>query len=1276
MFAVSSQQSATTAATDSLAPDHVASSTLLSNVCHVMDVAAIAWRAYRLPSADHLLRSLSIAHTACSSKPSAPHTPLFRARHALHSLWSSPTASSDGLCYTLQQLDGATSSSATLLLFVCHIRSSSSSEPAALLPGEEQLSQYAADGDELPVPLSFSARLFSAAFSSPLLSLLSAALCDTIVEQSGASSATPSLSPASMRLVLLDRCLCVAVLSVPSQSFPSLIRRVPTVPPAAVAQPSSSSAAPARPATGTAVLPRIVSPSAYLSPPDTSQMSLPSPDPSEAADMADDATAAPPISHSPQPLTSEHTKASTHATAPSPYSLPSAADADGQPLPALPSYLARFVHGAQRGTSYRSPHVRQSSVGRSDEPVVHLKPDILADLALSINTFPSLSSLSASTRRSLAIVSTDHSNTAHTASTRSTPAYTLHSADSEQLLGPPPLSAVALTVPSPNTPGSMPALSPVVDDGKLSPSGADLVVATTLAETVQHLPFSPWTIDTARVASDAMDTDGELSGASYLAAYFIRFIKQQTLAPLAPSFLLSTASTAGMSTPSGSSRWQTVQRWLSGCSLLGRAFPRCRPFPLLANQLSLPAFEQRKPPPSPHDSSTSPSTSSSPLIPPLPLVSLPLPRLVFGFESELRDVPASAVSLYTQSSLRPALTAKDAVYAIVMPINEINDAVADDKRVDVWFDALSAVYENGGLGRHRPLNGHGRSGVLKLRSIYDVLKERAEALESTPATPASPMDSGTASNAASPRAGSSSMIVLSSDEPSLSRLTLPLSRSRALHSSAAPDGMRRFYQSVVAAVIAELDEISKGQGAEQLDRFDALVLYIVVDDKLQQPHDVRHMSDYLSCLHFDRHTESSSAAALSQLEQMDIVVRLLPQSALSSFSSPSFTSLSLSVYGSIRRLLDRVDSDSDVELPKHVEQLYEPVTYIADKRVEGKDDAIVEASSGTCTLVCAWTVQASRLLACACDDRGQVMDSFVCEGTGALASDVRQCWAQCVLTVWTMARRHRQVQQSNVLLVQWVDDSTHSSAAAAGYEKEWTKMLIELGYSSIASTDLPSSLPLMADAADTKRSSATQPVSVTMCSLAWDAAFSVLALRDVSATPVSTNVPISASASSSSSSAARQALLVEGINAPSSLASHWLPLPPHALCSPAQHRVPLASGLLFPHRTADTSRSTLARPVSSPLPAHTGTPLLLSLHDQLAMTSGADRSLVATPLTAAHLLLSRMAEQLQQLSFVSLPLVSVVGEGEEMDVDSGSVPLPVCVVARLARLVSSCCASA
>ena len=1150
-------------------------------------------------------------------------------------------------------------SSSSVVLFICHLRANES-VPAKVLPSEAQLSQYAVDADELPLPLSFSARLFSPSFSASVVSLLSAALCDSVIEHRSAAAASSTSLPA-IRFILLGNNLCAAILPPPAQSLPPSTRHVPLVPAFSATQPAPSTSSAARPATGPSVLPPILSPSAYLSPPDTSQLSLPSPDPSDAVDMVDDGgVTATPISHSPQPLIMIHTKAALsqphrccarcHPQAALHYRRCHPTSANSCAIHRLASHIAHLTSN--------SLSVEAMSVLCSSSRTCSLTS------ALSVNTFPSLASLTPSTRRSLAIVNADDTTTS-TVSVLSTPAYTLHSADSAQLLGPPPLSAIASSAVSPNTPSSMPALSPLVDDdGKLSPGCADNNVSTSHIDTVQQLPFSPWTLDTAQSADDMMDTDYGMGGPSPLSAHFVRFIKQQTLAPLSPAFLLSTTSASACSTARPSPHWKTVQHWLGGCSLLTRAFSHCRPAPLMAKQLSLPAFEQSKPPLSLHCSSARPASA-------LPLVSLPPPRLVFGFESELRDVPAAAVSLYTQSNFRPALTAKDAVYAIAMPSNH---TAAEEKRVDVWFDAFSAAYENGGLGRHRPLSGHGRSGVLKLRSIYEVLKERGEASVSIPVTPASPADSGTASNAASPRAGSSSMILLSSEEPTGSRATLPLSRSLALHNSAAPDGMRRYYQSIVAALIAELDGISKGQGAEQLDRFDALILYIVVDDKLPVPHDVQHMSDYLSCLYFDRHSDSSFAGALSQLEQMDVVIRLLPSSALSLFSSPSFTHLSLSVYSSVRRMLDRLDSDSDVELPKHVEQLYEPVTYIAGKRMEGKDDGMAETAGGTCTLVCVWTVYDGRLLACTCDERGQVMDSLLCESTGTATSDVRQCWAQCVQTVWTMARRHRQVQQCHVLLVEWTDESTATSTSA-NYEREWSRMLAELRYAPTVPADRSVLLSQMTDTTNNKGSSFNQPAYVTQCSVSWDAAFSVLALHDATPTSAST-IP----ASSASASATRQPLVVEGINSASTLASHCLFLPPPTLCSSAQHRVPLASMLMFLHRTTDATRSTLARPVPSPLPGHTGAPLLLSLHDHLGLTTSANGIEKSASLaTSTTTLLATVAEQLQQLSFVNIaPLLSVgeVDGGTDGDVSSGTVPLPVCIVQRLTRLLSSCRASA
>ena len=1256
MFAVPSQQPAASVAADGPALDHLASSTLLSNVCHVMDVAAIAWRAYRFPSTHTLCHALSVqppAHTAGGSNP------VVLAQHALRSVWGSTAAASEGVCYSVQ-LDGPGRVS-PLLIFVCHIRATAS-EAVKLLPGEKKLSQYAADADELCTPLSFSARLFSAAFSASVLSLVSSALCDTVNDQrNAAASTTPSSSPA-MRFMLLGGCLCAAIL--PASSLPSPPSKRPTtaVAPIAAAPHSVPSAGATQPATSGAVLPSIVSPYAYLSPPDTGQSSLPSPDPSEAADMIDDTPAATLVSHSPEPLITSHTKAASHTAAPLLCSLPPAADTDNGSLPPLPPYLARFAHTHQNGFASRSHRIHQSSLGRSEERVVQLKPDVLADLALSVNTFPSLSSLSSSTRRSLAIVSADDSTASNASSTKSTAAYTLHSADPYQLLGPPPLSAVASSALSPNTPGSMPALSPLAeDDGKLSPQTADNTMSTAPIEAVLQLPFSPWILDTSPLASDAMETGGDVVGPPHLTLHFIRFIKQQTLAPFHSTLLLRAASATVRSICRPSSHWSSVQRWLSGCSVLTRSWSQSRPFPLFAKQLSLPALEQRTQPLSLHDSPASSISSLAPSFA-LSLVSLPPSRLVFSFETELRDVPASAVSLYTQCSLRPAITAKDAVYAIVLPAN---DTAADDKRVDVWFDAFSAAYENGGLGRHRPLNGHGRSGVLKLKSIYDVLRERAEALVSAPATPASPADSSALSNAASPRAGSSSMIVLSSEEPTTLRFTLPLSKALAIHNSAAPDGMRRYYQSIVAALIAELEGISKGQSGEQLDHFDALVLYIVVDDKLPAPHDVGHMSDYLACLYFDRHSDSSFAAALSQLEQMDVVVRLLPSSVLSSFSSASFTYLSLSVHSSIRRMLDRVDSDSDVELPKHVEQLYEPATFVASKRLEGKDDAMVETASGTCTVLCVWTLVVGRLLACACDERGQLLESFVCEHTGTATADVRQCWAQCVLTVWTMARRHRQVQQFNVVLIQWMDEAT-SALMSAEYEMEWRRMLTVL-----ASPDQPAALlSTKTESADARGTASTQPRCVTVCTLSRDGAFSVLALRDTATTFATTT------ASSSSTSTTRQPLVVEGINSTSTLASQFLPLPPHTVCSPAHYRVPLAAGLLFSHRAADMFRSALARPLPAPLPAYTGTPLLLSLYAQLAGTSSAVAAMsTAPPMPSDARLLLTVAEQLQQLSFLNLPALSTVDEcGGEMEgeADSSAVPLPVCIVQRLTRLLLSC----
>ena len=804
----------------------------------------------------------------------------------------------------------------------------------------------------------------------------------------------------------------------------------------------------------------------------------------------------------------------------------------------------------------------------------------------------------------------------------------------------------------------MPALSPLVDDdGKLSPGGADNALTATMSETAQQLPFSPWLLDAAQAASDAMDTDSDTCGFDPLTAHRVRFIKQQALAPLSHAFQNVTPSTAAHTTPRAASSWTTVQHWVSGCSLLTRLFSQCRPYALLVKQLSLSHLAHRGQLFSSLHDSLAPSTKSITPTPTLPLVSLPPPRLVFGLESELRDVPAAAVSLYAQSNLRPAVTPKDAVYAVVLPAS---DAVAVDRRVDVWFDAYSSAYENGGLGRHRPLSGHGRSCVLKLRSIYEVLKERGDASISTPATPASPGDSGTASNTASPRAGSSSMILLSSAEPTGARLALPLSRAMTLHSTAAADGRRRYYQSIVAAVIAELDSVSRGQGAEQLDRFDALVLYILTDDTLQQPHDVADMSDYLSCLYFDRHSNSTFAAALSQLEQMDVVVRLLPTSALSTLSSASFTALSLATHSSIRRMMDRVDNDSEVELPAHVEQLYEPVTFVADRRTEGKEDTAAEAASSTCTLVCVWTVQAGHLLACTCDSKGQVLDCYVSEEAGRAHMDVRECWAKGVQTVLTMVRRHRPAQRVNVQLIEWTDETT-SPERSATYATEWSIVLTGSGYTSTSSAGtLPVFRPPLSESTQRMHVALAEPACVTVCSMSSEAAFNVLALHAANPTSSSANTT---SPSTSSSTTSRQPLVVEGINSSSTLASHFLPLPPHTLCAPSQRSVPLACGLLFPHRAVDAVRSALSRPVPSPVPAHTSAPLLLSLHDQLVVA----HNVAATVSHSAQLL--TVAEQLQQLSFLNLPPSLDVGENAVEGSECSALPLPVCIVQRLSRLL-------
>ena len=1281
MFAVPSQAAAATVASDGSAHDHLASSTLLTNLCHVTDISSIAWRTFHLPSADHLVRSLALQPPASVTAVSAFYTPLFRAQLALRSLWGTAAAANDGLLYSLQQHDsGAPTASSALILFVCHLRSTSSTSPKTLA-GEERLSLYAADADQLSVPLARSARLSSASCSSSVLSLLSAALCEAVTVHRGGAETALSVSSPSLRFILVGSSLCAAILPAPSPALSPPTRHVLNASSTAAVQPSLPAAS--RPAASAAVLPPVVSPSAYLSPPDTSQLSLPSPNPSEAVDMVDDITAvATPVTHSPRTLPAEHKPAIAQITARLLCSLPSAADADSHPLPPLPSYLARFTHDTHKESAYRSPHFHRSSVGGSDEYAVQPKPDLLADLALSVNTFPSLSSLSSSTRRSLAIVSADDSAEFNTAPILSIPAYTLQSADSQQLLGPPPLSAVASSALSPNTPYSMPALSPFADDeNKQSPRCVDSGLSTGPAETVQPLPFSPWAVDRAHGLSDVLHSDRHSSGPGSLETHFMLFLHQQSLAPLSPAFILSTpAAVSTHAAGRASSHWTTVQSWLSGCAQLARLFSQCRPSPLLGKQLSLPAFDQLERHPALNHSLAPSSTSSSTPVSTLPLVTLPAPRLVFGFESELRDVPASALSVYAQSSFRPAITAKDAVYVIAMP--HIDAAAStDDKPVDVWFDALSAAYENGGLGRHRPLSRHGRSGVLKLKSIYDVLKERAESSVRSPATPASPMDVGTGSSAASPRSGASTMILLSSEEPSTQTYEAPLSVSMALHCSAAPDGMRRYYQSIIAALIAELDAVSKGQGAEQLDRFDALVLYIVVDDQQPLQHDASHMSDYFACLNLDRHNSASFAAALIQLGQMNLVVRLLPSSTLLSFSSSTLTSLSLSVHSSIRRMLDRVDSDSDIELPKHVEQLYEPVTYLATKRMEGKDDAVAQPSSdavrgapsGTSTLVCVWTVRAGRLLACACDERGQVMEPFVSESGTASISHVWQCWGQCVVTVWIMVKRCRGVRLLlNVQLIELTDDTTEASTST-DYERDFATMLSRLGYNSTATTTQPGQLTLMPQLAESLDSFADLLGIVTVCSVQWDAAFSVLALRAGTASSVSTSVPTAAS--SSSASVARQPLVVEGINSASTLASYFLSLPPHTCCSPTQRRVPLASGLLFLHRAADVVRSTLSRPVHSPLPAHTGTPLLLSLHDQW-VSRGLDASSTATaqPPPSHVALLATVAEQLQRLSFVSIPLMAC-GEEDEDDsatvVGSGAVPLPVCIVQRLARLLSS-----
>ena len=1299
-----------------------AQAALLTNIAALGSVRHVRWRAFRLPAAEELTAALGLTQRPSQSVQQAMAESwllLQQARSRPQSL----------LLYHLE-LDDAqpgrfSSLPALLLIIAVAFTGREEEEDDGLAEYERRLSQWLADGDRLLLPLSSSSRLQSAAFFPSLLQLLSDALSSHLLRGWAAVCRRCPCSPPALDFLFLRSTLCARLLPASSHSaedggregerglqraqssiasllapFPEQQQEAP--PPPAASAPSSS--------------PPPLPPAAALN---------------GGAEEATDLGSAPPSKRQKLML------ASTLSSSPSQLSPPTAAR---PPALQLPSYLQRFLSRSQRSDGTAAdwqrpldrPAQAEAAVDCDAVAAVRLAPNLLADLALSFNSFPSLSPLSAATQRSLAI---SDSAAQQTGGHRADAAFTLHRAWGSSLNGQQqkqqqpqqhwlPSSPAALAHASPpssqrSPPSASPSDSPAPGLLAATPSPALLAsvahTGTSLSAASSPVtPFSPW-LDGSEPSGSSEEERGES------AADLRRLLRQQALSPLSAELLqpLPPAAAAPQSAvaPSSSSStspqapWLAAQSWLDSCALLSRAFaaPDCAP--LLAH--------------------TAPLASLSPGSTSLPLSVAAPPRVVAGFESETREFPLAAVALWEKAGLRPAGTQKELAFVVVPPPDWPNRSLQDESgteaggsrkstlagslaaSVDGWMEGLSAVYESCGLGRHRALQAGRRSCLLRLPNPLELngssrQQEPQQQAADTPTLTPPPTPPASAATASSSSPAVTSPILLAASSSSRSTSTTgtasadaaagagpEASRLWSLLSRPASDGRRRFYQAIVSALLLELETLTAAAEAAaassssppppELDRLDGLVLYVLTSPS--HPHSLQQLSLSLSCLRYDAKRDSASpqAGLLSQLEHCDVVLRFLPASLLlpgAAHDCELWRRTALSLYRSVCRCSTRLDSEvevdgelTEVELPPHVEQVVEPPFHLAAaadapqlRSAAGRDDA------AELQLHCLWRLSpAGRLLACACDERGQVLVPWLASECGASAGVLSRCWEECVEAALTLLSRHRRVQRVTLVLTHWTGDE----GAAAGEEQQtvgllWQQLLSARGF------ELPAAGEPMLRADQ----QASRVKSVVVCGLSSSGRTSLLGLQSRSAS----------------------ALLVEGPPA-AAMSSLLLPgplclLPPlssgPASCAPA----PLSSLLLFPPPRAPAA----AVSPSSFLPSASGlTPhppsvppeaqRVVSLHLSLqavglrpdgkdgAADSGGGRPDLKDEGERLLGLLTRAALTLHALSAASLPLPLLreeETEHEPADDESGAsdtraslaahLPLPLLVLHRMRTL--------
>ena len=1164
--------------------DACRSTTVLSNLLYLGDLTHLTWRAYRLPSIDALTTALApLLPTGRSSTFSPFHSPASQLQQTLADAW--PTALP---CLTYHaQLDPSTAHPILILTF--HLTfDSTPPPPTPTLPCESALSPWLVDSDGLPLPLSLTGgRLFSPSFSSSVLLFLSHAL-QAAVQRSLYHAAQPATPSPPIHFLLHHRSLCARILSPRATAAPpaaappdplqgalsyiealtlplfedrSTSASVPPPPPPAPPPPQPITHAVSSPST-------TLTPLSVAATPSTSSSS-----PASDVDAMDQSD--PPPSAKPPPvvrLAFDPALQARYTRPPSPMALQ------------LPSYLHRFTPPTRSHHYALTPLMEGRPIPPSlfltDEADVHLLPDPLADLALSSNTFPSLFPLSESTKRSLALPA------AARPQPPTDPSFTVN----HFLLSIPlPPVHYPLTT-STQSPLSLPALSPLLDDAALPPTPEPppaRMKATNRppprppAPADPASPFAPWTVD--------IDED-DRQWSSAARAHLVRFIQQQSLAPL-PAALLP-QQTGQRAAERGA--WLTAQSWMDTAAALSRLFPLPNTSLLVATVSTQPPHDPRKPSPTPAPPSPLLLHPSSPTPPPLPIVLIPPPRIIASFESDLRDFPSCTLPLWFPAGLSP-LIPKDVAYVVAPPPSFPLDDTSHPSPalprtpLDLWMEGLSSAWETAGLGRHRPLQGGKRGGTLRLRRLEGGGTEEVGGGEApnTPSPPPTPA-------AASPRATSPLLLSASTPPPpTLGPSSSSSSFASALHRTPAPDGRRRYYQSIVSALLTELDATARNPTSHP--PLDALIVYLVTDG---EAHDVGQLADFFALLHYAAGVDPAYARVLAQLEGVDVVVHLLPLEVVGQASVERWVGEGLAVYGKVRRGLDKVESEVELDLPAEVERLWEPPWYGAWGRGQA------EEGEGVAVYVL-WSEVGNKLVAVGGDDRGQVMEISVAEGEeGEGGGGVNQCWNECVDSVLLLIRRHRKVKSAVVHLIHWTEDDEAelwtqpcaSPPPPSQLPQRWATLLQRCGLRKWSGRGEQGNGELAMDVDGEEKgkeaTSSTIVHQVIDCALQPTSSMRFLSTSSLQLSAVSTGP--------SSSSGGGSVLVVEGVGSVGHLmmaaySQQWLR---------AVRRPPLAALLLFPSPPSDPRQSGLTRFPPPRLPvdtSHIG--LLLTLQAEWSATA-------------------------------------------------------------------------